>query len=263
MPQTDAIVAGSMFEQAYRMAGALKHPGQGISPSEAKEATLITNMMINGWKIERLLFIYTKRTEVPFYSGKKDYSVGPGQDFDVERVEKFLGVGYVQYPGQVEQNSEIPMMLVVDFQQYQGIIAKLTGSTQPLLLYYKALVPSAIPGNVPYGEATLWPVPNLDGSLAIYTPATLDSFDTPDQIVYMPEGYQEMLTYNLAVRVHQRYPNNSWDGQTVMDMAEFYKQRVKNMQITPILMGSDAGALGGTAHPYWYGFPKTWTPYGS
>ncbi len=261
MPQTDAIVVSDMMEQSYRKAGALKNPGQGISPSEKKEGLLLANMMINGWKIERLLFIYVKRTEVPFVSGQKDYSVGPGQDFDIERVEKFLGVGYVQHPGEVQQNAEIPMMLVQDFQQYQSIIAKLTGSTQPLLLYYKALVPSAIPGNVPYGQATLWPVPNQDGALAIYTPATLDSFETYDQIVYMPEGYQEMFVYNLAIRVHENYPDKKWDGRSVTNHAEFYKQRVKNMQLTPIFIGSDPGALGGRQYPAWYGYPKTWTPY--
>lgn len=262
MPEdTDAIQPSKMYEQAYRMAGALKHPGQGISPSESAEARLVCNMMINGMKIERLLVVYYKRTLVEFFEGQKDYSVGPGQDFDLQRVEKIPAVGYVLNPG-TQTEAEIPVMVVLDFSQYQRIIAKNTQSTWPLVFYYKALV-EGLPGNVPYGQATLWPFPSQDGTLAIYSPTTLDEFQASDEPVYMPKGYQEMITYNLAVRVHQRYPEKPWDAATVREMASFYKERVKNMQMTPILMTSDAGALGGTTRPPTYGFPKTWTPYGS
>lgn len=261
MVDTDAIVVGKMLEQAYRKAGALKHPGQGISASESAEAMLICNMMINGWKIERLLIVYVQRKLVSFFAGQQNYSVGPGQDFDVERVEKIPAAGYILNPGETTE-SEIPMMVVLTYEQYERIIAKLTGSNQPLIMYYKALV-EAIPGNVPYGQATLWPVPNADGTMAIYIPRTLDGFDDPSQIAYMPKGYQEMFVYNLAIRIHENYPEKKWDERRVETAAAFYKDRVKNMQLTPILAFSDSAALAGTSHPYWYGYPKTWTPYGS
>ncbi len=261
MIDSDAIVVGTMLAQAYRKAGALKHPGQGISSSETAEAMTICNMMINGWKIERLLIIYTQRKVVPFYNGQQDYSVGPGQDFDVERVEKIPAAGYVLNNGETTE-SEISIMMVLDYSQYQRVIAKKTGSTQPLVFYYKALVPG-LPGNVPYGEATLWPIPTADGYLAIYIPRTLDGFENADEVVYMPKGYQEMFVYNLAVRIHENYPDKKWDGARVTTAASFYKDRVKNMQLTPLLAASDPGALGGNTRPSTYGYPKLWTPYGS
>lgn len=255
---TDAIVLLDMFTQAYRMAGVLKAAGQGLSPSDKSEALLTCNMMINGWKIERLLTIYYKRTVCPVINGQKEYSVGPGLDFDVQRMEKFCGAGYLVNSGQTE--AELPMQVAVSFQQYQTIISKNITSTYPLFLYYLPLVPGE-PGQAPYGQVILWPVPNQDGRIAIYTQATLDMFSTADEIVYMPKGYQEMLTYNLAVRVHQRYPNATWDGQTIIRFAQTYKERVKNQQLQPILMGSDNGALGPGQYPRGYYDARTWNPY--
>ncbi len=254
---TDAIVVGEMLTEAYRMAGVLLAAGQGISPSEQAEALRSCNMMINGWKIERLLIIYFKRTVVDIVTDQKEYSVGPGQDFDVERVEKIPMTGYLVNSGQTE--AELPMQVVLTYEQYQAIISKNITSSYPLVFYYQALV-QGDPGTVPYGKAILWPVPNQTGRIAIYTPATLNAFETFDQIVYMPKGYQEMLAYNMAIRVHSRYPKAPWDARTVLEQARAYKERVKNMQLTPILIGSDAGALGPGQYPRGYYDARTWNP---
>lgn len=257
---SDAIQVGPLLTQAYRKSGALKHAGQQISPSEMAEAMFVANMMLNAWKIDRLLVIYYKRQVVSVVSGQKDYSVGPGQDWDMERVERLAGAGYLLQP-ETTTESELPVELVVSYEQYQNIVSKRVTTNYPLVLYYKSLV-HEVPGVAPTGIATLWPTPNQAASMAIYWPVTLDKFTDPEEIVYMPKGYQEAILYNLAVRIHQNYPGSPMDG-TVPLMATSALERVRNMQMIPLLATSDPASLGTNAKPYWYGYPKAWTPYGT
>ncbi len=238
-------------EQAYRMAGVLKMPGQHISfPSEAQECLDITNHMVDGWKIENLLIIFYIRTVVQAVAFQKEYGVGPSQDWDIERPEKIHTAGFLLQPDQTTE-SEMPMGVILTYDDYAGFIAKNTKSDIPLILYYGA--------TLPYGTATLWPVPNIDSKVALYTQGALQEFSGLDDMLITPKGYREMLMYNLAVRVHQRYPQYRMDP-SVERYAIFYKERVKNQQLTPMYAKCDPAVVGRGG--VWVGgMPKIWSPY--
>ncbi len=239
-------------KQAYRMGGGLKSAGQDVNNSESDEALTMVNLMIDGWKIEALLVIFLIRTIVSLTLNKKDYGVGPGQDWDIERPEKINAAGFVLNAG-TPTESETPMQVVVSFEQYQGLVAKLVGSAIPIVLYYQA--------TLPYGTATLWPVPiDPTTKVVLYTPGTLQQFQTMDDPVITPKGYMEMLMYNLAIRVHQRPPYNKEPmDPMVANMANLYKERVKYQQVTPVLVGSDPAVMGKGGSDY-SGIPRAWVP---
>lgn len=246
------VNVGNVLYTAYRMARALKHPKQGISNSESAEGLEILNDMIDGWKIESLLMEYTRRTVQLMVSNQASYSVGPGQDFDLERPEVIHRAGFIIGP---EPNTaELPMDIIPTFEQWQQYVCKDVTSSIPLALYY---IPS-----VPNGQARFWPIPNVGSFIAIYTPQLLSEFDTVDDIVEVRKGVREMITYNLAVKVNQRYPEKQMHP-TVYTQAEFYKQRVKSNQWVPMLINSDPAAMQ-ERYAGWRGipgFPKTWVPY--
>ena len=52
----------------------------------------------------------------------------------------------------------------------------------------------------------MWPVPSENGTLAIYTPGVLGEFTAVSDTVTFPPGYREMFEYNLALRIHDGYP---------------------------------------------------------
>ncbi len=246
----NTFLVSDMLEQGYRMAGALLHPGQGISPSESAEGLGIANSMIDGMKIEGLLIIFTRRTLQTMNIGQKDYGVGPGQDFDIPRPPKIHRAGFII--GTEPGDAEIPMDVLLTFEQYAEFTVKNTGCGVPLAFYYQ--------GSVPYGTFTVWPVPNLVSQIAVYTPVVLSEFSTVDDAMEMPYGYREMLEYNLAVRVHQRYPGKAMDP-SVRAMAVETKARVKNNQWTPLFIGSDKAAMQENRRSWCGGTPKAWTPY--
>jgi hypothetical protein len=245
---------------AYRLAGALKMPGQGWSESESREALDICNAMIDGWRIERLLIIFYIRTIVNLVLNQKDYSVGPGQDWNIERQEKIHAAGFVLNLG-TPTESELPMSIVLSYEEYANIVAKNVQGSIPLILYYRA--------TLPYGTATIWPVYNQQISenngptcIALYTRGVLQEFATIDDPIIMPQGFREMLLYNLAWRIHQRPPYNKMPiDPDVKNMAIFYKQRVKNQQLTPLIMTPDRAVNQNGQRDNLGSFPKAWSPY--
>jgi hypothetical protein len=257
--QTSLVVADIIY-RAARMARALKHPGQGVSvPSESTEFLNILNAMIDGWKIESLLIPYTNRTLMNVTEGQKVYSVGPGQDWGVssdgmtpfENPEKIHRCGFI-IPGS-DTPTELPMYIILAYEEYAAYIIKDVQSSYPLVLYFQAAQP--------YGAATLWPVPSCNGQVAVYTPQLLSEFLTFDDVVLIRKGWREALMYNLAVAIHEMYPERPMDPMVTIKAAA-YKDRVKANQYTPIAMRSDHGATQNTTGgEYAGGFPKTWTPY--
>lgn len=254
VPVITPVLVGDILYTAARKASALKMAGQGLSPSETTEFLSLLNSMVNGWKIENLLMIYFIRYIFHLSRGKKDYSVAPGQDFDMERPERIQRAGFILNEG-TETEGELQMHVCQSYQEYVAEVAKNVTSQIPLLLYYQ---PSS-----PYGTATFWPVPSVDNfPITIYNRAVLQEFQSADDNVYAPDGFREMLEFNLAWRIHQNPPYNTRPmDPTVVSQAEYYKARVKAMQVMPILTSPDI-AVTRRNGSYCGGMPKTWTPYG-
>lgn len=97
--------------------------------------------------------------------------------------------------------------------------------------------------------------------MVIYTPQLLSEFSTVDDILLMRDGWREMLEYNLAVAVHEVYPNKPM-APSVEARADFYKKRVKANQMTPMFMASDGGARQNGLGRNWFGgYARAYVPY--
>lgn len=245
------VNVGDLMYRAARMARVLKSPGQGLSPSESQEFLGILNAMVDGFKTEALMIPYTRRTLMPVVLNQKVYGVGPGQDWDIERPEKITRCGFL-IPG-ATSSSEIQMHIILSYEEYADYVIKEVTSNFPLVLYYEA--------SSPFGAATLWPVPSQAGQVAIYTPQFLSEFSTPDDILYARAGVREMLMYNLAVAIHEVYPERPM-APSVETNAYETKRKVKANQLTPMRIRSDDGAIqDGFANGWCGGTPRAWTPY--
>lgn len=247
------IGVGGILYRAYRKANALMHPGQGISPSEADEGLGLLNSMIDGWKIEGLLMYCTRRSTWDVVIGQAVYSIGPGGDFDMERPEHIHRASYLVPSTPSNRPAEIAMSVILTFEEWQQIIVKSTQSTFPFAIYYQPFVP--------LGAINFYPVPNQVSTIVLYTPQTMSEVATVDDPIIVPNGFREMLEYNLAVAVHELYPKKPM-AASVEVKAEWYKRRVKANQLTPLFVGSDGGAIQNLANAQWLGGkPQTWVPY--
>lgn len=244
------LQVSNILYHAYRLANALLNPGQGISQSEITEGMMILNLMLNSWKIEPLLVEYERRTVQNMLEGQRSYSVGPSQDFDLERPEAIERAGFIVGTGQNE--AEVPMYVLRTYQEWANFIAKNVEASIPLVLYY---VPA-----VPFGQAIIWPIPSQDSQIAIYTRQQMTQFATPDDNVIVRDGVPEMMIYNLAVKVHEYYPNRKMDP-SVARTAIATKANVKGAQYTPTYISADPAASQGDANATWFGGrPQAWVP---
>lgn len=240
-----------VLTQSYRMSGVLRAAGRGISGSEQAEGMHVYNAMLDGVKIERWFFYQIIRSPFLTVVGQKDYSIGDaglGANWAVERPEKVMSAG-VLVPGATDGNeAEIPIYVVQSYQEYQRIICKLTPSSLAQVLYYQAALP--------LGVGTLWPVPNREFTVILYTPQTVQEFTDVEADYIVPKGYREWMEYEGAVKIYQR--NHRIPGlpplpKEIYDMANLYKGRVMAQQWTPALMRSDGAVLKhGGVGPDWF-----------
>jgi len=253
------------LSQAYRMAGVLKAAGRGISPEEQVEGQGIANSMFDGLRAQRCFVYQVLRTEFDFEIGEQDYTIGSaefGADWILpDKPETVFGAG-VLIPGTGGSPAEIPMEKVLEHVQWKAIVCKQVGSAIPRVIYYRVANDLVSPPDPRLAIASLWPVPSADGSLVIYTPALLSEIvDLMNPVYYPHGGYREFVEYQLAVNVHDRYPDAKMNPAIEVRARE-YKARVMAANWTPQLITCDDGALsrsGSNSGRRWYD-ARTWTP---
>lgn len=255
---TNTLIVSDIIQRAARIGQCLVQPGQGVTNSESQEFLNSLNAMIDSLKTQALIFEYVRRTVQTMNVGQKVYGVGPNQDFNLERPEAIPRASFLVADGGSSQGpAEIPMRIILSFEEWQRYIVKGTTSSIPLALYYEA--------SVPYGTAQFWPVPNVSSQIAIYTRQMLQEYLTVDDEVVLRDGYREILIYGLAEKINEMPPYNQRPmsasaRQAIIDA----KNRVKYiaMAAMPMYVSSDGGARQNQGNnSATSGFPKTWNPY--
>ena len=84
---TNTLAVSDIIQRAARIANCLVQPGQGVTNSESLEFLATLNALIDSLNLEALVFEYVRRTVQTMNVNQSVYSVGPGQDFDLERPE--------------------------------------------------------------------------------------------------------------------------------------------------------------------------------
>jgi hypothetical protein len=157
------------------------------------------NMLIGTWATMPLTIPVIARETFPVLGGTKGgpanpYTVGPGGDLNTPRPLTLTGVGLVMFPGLVNE-VEIPRALYTD-DMYQADQLKNLQNTLFTGAYYNPTFQGG------FGSLSLWPVAtDTSNQIAIYRPQQLAPFTTPTAIYYLPEGADEALEYNLALRL--------------------------------------------------------------
>jgi hypothetical protein len=164
-----------LITSSLRLIGQLG-PGRTAGPSETTTAQEILNAMFRSWNAQRLAVFEIARNEYTLTAGESDYTIGTGADFDTERPARIAAAGIVNDAGELPVN-----------------VYRRTGAIQRSGLYYD--------GAHPVMGLHLEPTPNAGESLALYTWQKLAQVTDLDTAVTLPEGYEDALRYNLAVRL--------------------------------------------------------------
>jgi hypothetical protein len=179
---------------ALRCIGQLK-PGRGPGPAELIDATYVFNRLLDYLGIDRGNIFTIAINQYPLTAGKQTYQIGSGviaPDWPGPRPVKIEGAWLI-----VPTNPGLPLrqpMAVWSDVEYANIKLQQTPSTLPQGLFCD--------GANPVSNISTWPVESIGGNLVeLHTWQTFTQIADITQNLVFPDGYLEMLTYNLAVRL--------------------------------------------------------------
>jgi hypothetical protein len=216
-----------LISSALRLTGCIS-PGDSIPNDEATDALEIANEMIDSFTAERLMIFSILRSTFTLVVNQQVYTLGTGGDVNMPRPPRIEQVSIIQQP-LATQPLELPMA-ILNYEQWQQIPVKNTPTNLPQAVYPDYAFPLI--------NLNFWGVPTAPQQIALYTWTILTQF--PDLIteIRYPQGYPEMLRYNLGIRLAPEWigqPANPW----VIQYAAECKARIKSMNIVPMYLTCD------------------------
>lgn len=196
------IVAQQIVTRALQECGAIgiASVADGVENQEAFEVLnamvgqLQIQNQIQATVIERAVFDLVANQGGP----TNPYTIGAGGNFNRFRPNDIFNASILDPNQGASGPLEIPIR-IVNYQEYQSEALKNTTSTYPYLLYYQR--------SMPLGKIFLFPVPQVSTmDIALWLPTPLSVFADLATTTYdLPPGMEEMLVYNLALRLNSRY----------------------------------------------------------
>lgn len=208
------VTARTLIYDAYRALGVLR-AGQGPNDDAVDDGFRALNDMIDSWALESLMVYGVEPTVHPLTGGVGAYTLGPGGTLGFTRPIRVEAAG-VTYDGAA---GETPIA-VLTLQEYRRLVSG---------VYIDSAYPTA--------NVTLYPVPQHNGQLTLYSWVPLSAFAQLDTAYDVPQGYAKALRWNLALEVAPyasyaaKIPNILYDR--IQTAAIESKAAVKSFHSTP------------------------------
>lgn len=205
--------------------------GQTALAEDNTDAFSALNGMMGQWNTKRWLIYHLLDLSV-VTTGAMSYSVGPGCDFDVPRVDRLEAAFFRQFvsgvPGQTYV--DYPLDILQSREDYNEIALKELTSW-PQAVFFDSGNPSG----------TVYPVPiplqNATYELHLTIKEHLPQFASYVQSVNLPDEYIEAIWTNLTVRLCGIYPGSVLTPIVEgLAKASISSLRVANTQIPRLLM---------------------------
>lgn len=179
--------ARSIINQAARKIAVVGR-GQVMPSDEAQDALTALNSMIKGFSAGNGID-YNEKRDTYSLTGAESYTIGVGGDFNTTRPDgitsAYLSVGQTDCP--LEQ---------INSEQYSQLVDKNIKGISGCFYYQN---------NTPLGNIFLYPVGASGYTITLVTRQQDASFVDLTTDYSLPEGYEEMLVYNLALRLAPEY----------------------------------------------------------
>lgn len=215
--------------------------GQSLQASDANTGLRRLNAFISSLNIQSLAKLIVRREVFDVTANQSSYTIGPGADFDTARPTSLQNAALLLNSS--TPAVEIPMAILTD-QAYQSIAIKAQTNTQPTAVYYQPTYTTD-----GWGTVTLWPVPTVNtNDLVLYSQSALVTFADLTTDYYWPESSEEMLGYNLALRLAPIYARPVPDDVRTLarqSLATFKRQNTRMVDLV-----NDAACIGGATGIY-------------
>lgn len=218
-----------LMQQSLRLATVI---GRGFTPAaeDLNEAFYACNQMLGSWSASGIIVPYRTRETFTPASSKSSYSIGSGGDFDTARPVRIHAITVTS------GGSDYPLN-EFDLHQYNQLATK-DEQGIPDNYYYN---PSH-----PMGTIYLDYKPATTHSITIDSLKPLSAFTSLGQTVSLPDGYEEAIKQNLAIRIGIEYGRQTPGDLAVVAQqaydniyAQSLSQRMSHDKVDPALRHSD------------------------
>jgi hypothetical protein len=238
--------AQQIIVRALKANGALG-AGDTLTADEGADALLTLNGMLDLWRAERLTIPLATRHVYSLVVADETYTIGPSGNFNQTQNPVWLERASVISNTNPTQPLELPLEVVRTMARWQAIGVKNIQSALPAAVLFER--------RAPLSNLTFWPVPTQSSlQTALYTAdAELESFALLSTAVDLLEGYDDAITYQLALRLALDYGRTPVDPdlkQLAQDtFGIIQRSNLEPMELlvdTMLMRASGSGGRGGT-----------------
>lgn len=197
--------------------------GEQPQASEAQDALVALNQMVDSWNNDRLAIYTFKIEDFPFVAGQQSYTMGKGGNFNTDRPVRIERCSLIILNNPANP-LELSMHYTEDESEWQDIQLKNVPSTYPLFCYDQ--------GDFPRRTLNFWPKPLEAHNFRVYSWEALSYFADLTTLYSFPPGYAEAIRYNLAIRIADEYGAPIGSSTALMAVQSFAK--IKSFNVTPI-----------------------------
>lgn len=216
-----------LLDPALRRAGITHRPGITSGPEKYAEMVKVTNRLLSSWNTDGAKIFTTKIEAFNLIGSQKQYSIGPGGDFNTTRPVFIRDANFI-FPGSTALRHQIH---VIDDDEFARISLQDIPGAPPWFLYYDGSYDAN--GR---GQIFIIGQPPSGYQLELYSwQALSSSFTATSDAVIWPPGYEFALETNLGVQAAGLYPNESILKTNPLAMAELRKEAAKALQALIIL----------------------------
>jgi hypothetical protein len=216
----------SVITRAMRLARVIGK-GEALDADEAADGLVALNALLDAWNTQRLYAYYIANESLSLVAGTTSYTMGVGGNLNTTRPSHIATGCYLTYNGY-----DLPLQ-VVDYQQYDSVVAKAIQSNIPSYLFADMRNPLVY--------LYFYPTPAASATAHILSWKQLSAFTALTDSVALPPGYENALTYSLAEDFGPEF------GVSIQPMvikkAQDYRAAVKRNNTPAPLMMSEAGYM--------------------
>jgi hypothetical protein len=214
-----------LVKRSLRLIGAIAS-NENPQASDTADARSALNGLLESWSIDGFLVYQRVRESFPLTSGKQDYTIGAGGDFDTSRPTRITEANYLV------NGTETPIE-IISTQKWAQISNKTQQSSSISYLYTQ--------GTFPLETIQLYPVPDSTFEIVLYSLKPLMRITDLSLELELPPGYGRALEYNLALELAPEY---GADPSALVAMnAQESKAQLQRQNNKPASLISDVSGL--------------------
>lgn len=237
-----AVTGNSLAAAAFSVLNVYM-PSETPSANDASFALGLMNRMIGGWSQRASMIPVIARETFDLTANKggpsNPYTIGSGANWSTTKPanqNSIVAASLILTAS--DPDVEVPLSIYTD-QAYDAVTIKELTSAQPTGLYYNPTYTTT-----DFGTINLWPVPdNATNDIALYIQKALARFADLTTTYYVPEGYDDALVYNLAVRLAGPYGRRMSDDDRQLAVASLGVVKRMNTKLSDLATDAPIGIL--------------------